>query len=90
MTTLTIPTADRGVKLNAPPSNLIPGIMGEIDAAVAALPPETHGAFVTVADLTGVNAAVVAKTDSGWAVRVWVGKDWKGPISAGAQVVKHW
>lgn len=88
--TLTIPTADRGVKLNAPPPPIYLDVMKEVDAAVAALPPGTNGAFVAVADLSGVNATVVSRVGNGWEVKVWVGKDWKGPISGGAEVVKHW
>jgi hypothetical protein len=86
----TIITPLNSVQLTAPPDHLIGDVMASINAAVEQLPPDKNNAFVAVADLAGMNAAFVHRTDDGWAVKVWVGKTWKGPAEAGAQVMKTW
>lgn len=77
----------KGVAFNAPPEEYLPSIMAGIDKAIAALPPEANGAVVLVADLAGINGAVVAKVGDKVKVKAWIGKEWKGPLDAGVSVL---
>lgn len=93
MDDLTLPTPPRGVQFNSPP----PHLLGDVNAAIAsaidraeaqlAAHPEKHTAIVAVADLTGANAALVVKVDNTWEVKAYIGKEWKGPLSAGAELL---
>lgn len=83
-------TPAAGVAFNAPPPHLISDTMANINAALATLPPDAHGAIISVADQSGVNAAVVAKIADQWSVVAFVGKTWTGPIQYGAEARWTW
>ena len=81
----------KGVAFIPPPIDLLPSITDALTVALAQLPPDARGAVVGVATDTGVNAAIVSKLPSGWAVQAWVGKTWTSPtMNMGAQVMKTW
>lgn len=83
----------KGVAFNTPPEHLIPSIRESIDRAVATLPAGASGALVGVATPRGANAAIVARTASGWQVAAWVGKTWESSKKVddfGARVMRSW
>jgi hypothetical protein len=86
----TILTDPKGVALNAPPWPMFGGVINQVEKAIADLPPNVNGAFVAIADLSGVNGSVVTRGPLGFKVEIWVGKKWDGPIEGGARVVKTW
>lgn len=79
-----------GVAYNPPPIEAIPSIHAAIDAAVKELPEGTHGGLFAVANETGVNAAIVTKTNSGWQIEAYIGRTWKGSTNYGVNVMKTW
>jgi len=61
-----------------------------LNESASILKPEQKGAIVAVADATGVNMAVVAKTKFGFEVQGWFGKTWAGDTNVEVKVVKTW
>lgn len=73
----------------------IPGTIGpsmksirkSIDAALSSLSSGETVAVVAHADLKGGRAAIVARLPGGFSFMGWADKSWKGPASAGAQIM---
>lgn len=84
-----VPLPLQGVLFTAPPSHLMDSINASVMEAAAALNahPDKNAALVGVADLNGMNAALLVRVADGWQIKGYVGKDWKGPFSAGAEIL---
>lgn len=86
-----MPETISGVAFNAPPPDVLPGIMASIGKAVAALPPEKTGALVGLVNETGANAVIVTRLAGGWDVQAWIGKRWDtSGVQYGAALRKVW
>jgi hypothetical protein len=68
------------VRTQPPSRSLLERLQPSIDREIAALPAGANGAFLTVANQTGGNLAVVARTsDNRLQVVGWVAKKWDAP-----------
>ena len=88
---LATPENDVRGAMVTPPAFISDSIKRHVDAVLAEIPEGKNGAVVAVATMDGVNFAVAhrnaAKT---WEVTVWAGKEWRGGVTAGAQVKHMW
>ena len=89
--TLATPTNSQHGAIVTPPSMIRDTIKRKVDEALADIPPGKRGALVAVATEAGVNIAIAHRDPaSGWQVAAWVGRNWSGAVSAGAEVKKTW
>ena len=61
-----------------------------LEAVTQQLPSHASGAVVGLATDRGMNAAVVHRIGSRFAVASWVGKSWGSRITAGGAVQATW
>lgn len=59
-------------------------------AVASGIPPGHKGAFLTVADTTGVRAVVAHKIDDHWVVTGQVEHPWAGKLDYGATIQATW
>lgn len=73
-------------------SDLIAAGLKAVDEALAQLPPDTKGAFVTVADARGLRVGVATRMgDGSWKLSAEVEKAWtRGRPGAQIAVTKTW
>lgn len=89
--------------LTASPTNDIPGVVktppdqirGAIRAAVAeclaTIPPGKSGVVEVGVSLEhGVNLVYAHKVNDRWTAFSWVGRNWSGEITGGAQITASW
>jgi hypothetical protein len=72
--------------------NLTPAVQQAVHAAIAAaeIPADKRGAFVLVADTTGVHAILAARVNDRWTIRAGLTHEWHGGDGAEAQVKAVW
>jgi hypothetical protein len=61
-----------------------------IDKALAGLPEGKNGELAVVADLNGVNVAVVVRAGDDWEFVGALGKEWHGELKAELYIRKTW
>lgn len=80
-----------GVQYTPPPLEVLPSITAAVNTALANMDDDAKAALIGLGTDKGVNGAFLLKTDSGWNVALWIGKDWREPgVEWGAGVIKQW
>jgi hypothetical protein len=74
----------RGVRFNPPPETHLGPILSAVQNAAKEIPPDKHGAIISVFNETSGNAALVYKVNDEFVVQAWIGKTWKGSSNYGA------
>lgn len=80
----------KGVQFTPPPTPIFDSVQAQVAAAIGRLPPDAHGAVISVATTAGWNAAIVTKAPHGFDVQAYVGSKWGEPIEGGIAVTKVW
>ena len=95
MTLLSRPTVASGATISLPAA-LEPFVpfdeptAGLLSAALAALPPGSHGSVILSAGLKGIEALVAVKHGDHFQIKGRIGKPWAGEVEAGVQVLISW
>lgn len=73
----------------APPPNLSASIAAAVERTMRTIPPDKHGALITVVTESGANLVVAVRTPGGAVqAQAWIGKSgWDRPLEAGGQLV---
>jgi hypothetical protein len=72
--------------------NLTPAVQQAVHEAIARedIPPDKHGAFVTVVDATGVHAILAYRVADHWTIRAGFTHEWQGGDGVDAEVKAVW